>query len=246
MRILFLNAHADDSEFCSGNTEIQLAKTHEVFIACMTMDEYGTSRDEFKGKRIARIRKKEMECAAKIVGAKLNWLGFIDGYLPFNKDSYQAIKHLLERIQPDVVFAPEPLFTLDFHNDHVNTGKLAYLVIKHMKPRPLLLYFHSFKSNFYVPCTERETALKALYCHVSQRFTSLPSRIMLKFYQTLYGLKTTNHLHAEGFRIIRFNSADNQFSPLLRFFYWLSRAVNKIILPHGDWYHPTPDELGLT
>ncbi len=246
MRILFLNAHADDSEFTSGSTEIILAKRHEVIIACMTMDEYGTSRDDFKGKRIARIRKREMERAARIVGAKLDWLGFIDGYLPLNKRSYQIVKNYIEKIQPHVVFAPEPLFTLDFHNDHVNTGILAYLVVKNMKNPPLLLYFHSFKSNFYVPCLERRKALEALRCHVSQRFTSLPSRFMLKFYQTLYGLKTRNHLYAEGFRIVRFQPEDSQFSPLRRFFWWLSRAINKIILPHGNWYHPTPKELGLT
>ncbi|NVM52720.1 MAG: PIG-L family deacetylase [Candidatus Helarchaeota archaeon] len=245
MRVLFLCAHADDSEFCCGNTELMLAKKYEVVIACMTADEYGTKRDDFKGKRISLIREKEMERAAKIVGAKLDWLGFIDGYLPFNRRSFNVLNEYIHRIKPDVVFAPEPLFTLDFHTDHVNTGKLIYLVLKQMEHPPLLLYFHSFKTNYYVPCLEWEKPLEALSCHVSQGMARRGTHLGWKLYRLIYGFFTGGYRFGEGYRVVRFKPTESSFSPLRKLMFWISRAFNKISLPKGDRYKPTPKELGL-
>ncbi|MHA1649630.1 MAG: PIG-L deacetylase family protein [Candidatus Helarchaeota archaeon] len=246
MRVLFLCAHADDAEFCCGNTEVILAKKgHELIIACMTGDEYGTTRDEFKGKRIARIREKEMECAARKLGARLDWLGFIDGYLPFNKKSFTVLKNYIKEINPDVIFAPEPLFTLDFHTDHVTTGKLIYLVLKQMKNPPPLLYFHTFKANFYFPCIERKQALENLSCHVSQGMNRKTTHVGQKIYQFLYGLWAPKCWLAEGYRLVQFKPNESHFSPLRKLIYWFSKAVNNFSLPGRDHYRPTPEELGL-
>ena len=245
MRLLFLCAHADDSEFCCGSTQMIATKKHEMFIACMTGDEYGTSRDDFKGKRISRIREREMECAAKLVGADLHWFGFIDGYLPFNHRSYTALKEYINKIKPDMIFAPEPLFTLDFHTDHVITGKLIYLVLKQMKMPPLLLYFHSFKSNFYVPCLEWDRALKALSCHVSQGMARRGTQIGWKLYRLVYGIFTGGHRYGEGYRVVRFKPSDSYFSPLKKLFWYFMKGVDKLLLPGRDYYSPTPKELGL-
>jgi len=50
MRILFLAAHPDDCEFTASNSQIDLVlKGHTVIMACMTADEYGSSRNDFKG-----------------------------------------------------------------------------------------------------------------------------------------------------------------------------------------------------
>lgn len=245
MRILFLCAHADDSEFCCGNTEVMLAKKYEVYIACMTGDEYGTSRNEFKGKRISLIREKEMERAAEIVGAKLDWLGFVDGYLPYNKRSFTVLKEYIEKIKPDVVFAPEPLFTLDFHTDHVNTGKLIYLVLQQIKNPPLLLYFHSYKTNYSIPCLEWEKGLKAMSCHISQGFTRWITQLGWKLYRFVYGLQTTGYRFAEKYRVVRFKPNESSFSPLRKLLWWFMRALDKILLPSRNHYKPTPKELGL-
>ncbi|MBW1931594.1 MAG: PIG-L deacetylase family protein [Candidatus Helarchaeota archaeon] len=246
MRVLFLCAHADDSEFCCGNTEIMLANLgHEVTIACMTNDEYGTKRDEFKGKRISKIRQREMERAAQLVGAKLDWLGFIDGYLPYSHKSYIVLKNYIDQLKPDVVFAPEPLFTLDFHTDHVNTGRLAYLVLKNMKKPPLLFYFHSLKCNYYVPCRVREKALQTLSCHVSQNMHRKLTHIGQRLYQLVYGLFLPGYCYAEGFRLVRFKPNESSFSLRRRFMYWFSKAWNNLTLPGRNHYRPTPSELGL-
>jgi LmbE family N-acetylglucosaminyl deacetylase len=246
MRVLFLCAHADDAEFCCGNTEIRLKKKgHELIIACMTGDEYGTTRDEFKGKRISRIRLREMERAAKNLGAKLDWIGYIDGYLPFNHQTFNKLKKYIQNIKPDIIFAPEPLFTLDFHTDHVTTGKLIYIALKQMKHPPLLLYFHTFKPNYYIPCTEHTESLKTLSCHISQGMARKTTHLGQRFYQLLYSLKTRGSWFGEGYRIVRFKSGESSFSPIRKFLYYFSKTYNNVSLPGRDHYRPTPKELGL-
>jgi LmbE family N-acetylglucosaminyl deacetylase len=246
MRILFLCAHPDDSEFTSGNTEVMAAKQgHEVFIACMTSDEYGTTRNAFKGKRIKQIRIREMERAARIIGAKLDWLGFIDGYLPFNKKALSILKNYIEKVNPGIIFAPDPIFTLDFHPDHVNTGKLIYIILKQMKPPPILLFFHTLKPNYFVPCLERKKARDAFACHVSQGFSRKGAQSAQTIMQLVYGIHIPNHFFAEGFRLILFKPTDNILSRIRKILYWISRAISTISLLGKDHYLPGPKELGL-
>ncbi|TFG04301.1 MAG: PIG-L family deacetylase [Promethearchaeota archaeon] len=245
MRVLFLCAHADDSEFCCGNTEAQLAKSSQVTIVCMTNDEYGTTRNDFKGKRIAHIRQREMRCAARLLDVKLDWLNFIDGYLPFNRRSYNILKKYIEDVKPDIIFAPEPLFTLDFHTDHVNTGKLIYLLLKQMKRPPLLFFFHSFKPNYYVPCVERTKSLQTLSCHVSQGMDRKLTHIGQRIYQFLYGIFRPSYVFAEGYRLVRFKAGESHFSFVRWLLYWFVKSWNNLTLPGRDHYTPTPKELGL-
>jgi LmbE family N-acetylglucosaminyl deacetylase len=246
MRILFLCAHPDDSEFFAGNTEVLAVKNgHEVVITCMTSDEYGTPRNDFKGKRIKRIRIREMEKAAKMVGAKLDWLGFIDGYLPFNKRAFLRLKTYIDSSKLDIIFAPDPLFALDFHSDHITTGKLIYLVLKQMNHPPLLLYYQSLKPNYFVPCENRNQARNAFVCHISQGFARKVTQRFQTLFQLICGMHTPNHCFAEGFRLIRFNTASSTFSPLQKILFWISKAVSKISMPGRDYYLPSPRELGL-
>lgn len=246
MRILFLCAHPDDSEFFAGNTEVMAVKEgHEVVIACMTSDEYGTPRDDFKGKRIRRIRIREMEKAANVIKAKLDWLGFIDGYLNFSKLAFRKLKTYIDLTKPDIVFAPDPLFALDFHSDHINTGKLIYLVLKQMKYPPVLLYYQSLNPNYFVPCLNRNQARNAFACHVSQGFSRKGIQHLQTLFQLIYGVHTPNHCFAEGFRLIQFKLANSTFSAIQKVLYWISRAVSKISMPGRDFYLPSPTELGL-
>ena len=91
--VLFVNPHPDDVEFTCANTcKRLLDRGWRVVQILMTTDEYGTKQDEFKGIRIRRIRKREMEEAAKVYGVddhgqpkiELIWFGEIDGHLRFN------------------------------------------------------------------------------------------------------------------------------------------------------------------
>jgi LmbE family N-acetylglucosaminyl deacetylase len=111
MRLLIVNAHPDDTEFtCASTIKKCIDLGWEIFEILMTCDEYGTSRDDFKGYRIRKIRKHEMEEAAKVYGVnedgkpkiKLIWFGEIDGYLPFNKKIFEKLKLKIKEINPDI------------------------------------------------------------------------------------------------------------------------------------------------
>ena len=67
MKILFINPHPDDTEFaCASTCQQAVDLGWDVYEILMTTDEYGTDQDDFKGKRIRRIRKREMETLFKI------------------------------------------------------------------------------------------------------------------------------------------------------------------------------------
>ena len=69
MKLLFVNAHPDDVEFtCASTCQQAVNLGWQVIQLLMTSDEYGTNRNDFKGKRIRRIRIHEMEEAAKVYG----------------------------------------------------------------------------------------------------------------------------------------------------------------------------------
>jgi len=95
MKVLFFSPHPDDIEFACASTEIELVKNgHEVIQALFTADEYGTDQNDFKGERISRIRRWEMREAAKAVGVhKIYWIGYIDGYSRFDKESVERLKN---------------------------------------------------------------------------------------------------------------------------------------------------------
>ena len=247
MKILFLAAHPDDCEFTSANTQIQLVKNgHTVIMACMTADEYGTSRIDFKGERISKIRRNEMKKAAQVTGiSRVDWLGFIDGYVEINKNSIKKLKNYILKIKPDVIFAPDAFFSLDFHSDHMNTGWMCYHIIKKLKKRPILLLWQTFKPNFFIPCKYRKQARKAMEMHSSQNFGSKWMTLANLILQLSYGLRIPNKWFAEGYRLVRFTKSENKPRKIRYILYNFILAIHKIILPKRSFYHPTPSELGL-
>ena len=247
MKILFLAAHPDDCEFTSANTQIDLVKKgHTVIMACMTADEYGTSRNDFKGERISKIRRNEMKKAAQVTGISgVDWLGFIDGYVEINKKSIKKLKHYILKIKPEVIFAPDPFFSLDFHSDHMNTGWMCYYIVKNLKKRPILLLWQTFKPNFFIPCKSRKQAHKAMEMHLSQNFGSIWMKFANFILQISYGLKIPNNWFAEGYRLVNFAKFENKPKNIRYFIYNISLAIHKIILPNRSFYQPTPSQLEL-
>ena len=60
-KVLFFIPHPDDLEFSCPLIVIKMLRLgYDVVEVLMTNGEYGTTRTEFKGQRIARIRKKEL------------------------------------------------------------------------------------------------------------------------------------------------------------------------------------------
>ncbi len=247
MKILFLAAHPDDCEFTSANSQIDFVKKgHTVIMACMTADEYGTARNDFKGERISKIRRYEMKKAAQITGiSRVDWLGFIDGYVEINKKNIKKLKKYINKIKPDIIFAPDAFFSLDFHSDHMNTGWMCYYIVKKLKKRPFLFLWQTFKPNFFIPSKYRKQARKAMEKHSSQNFGSKWMLFGTSIMQLTYGLKVNKYWFAEGYRFVKFSKSENRPKKLRYFIYYFILAIHKIILPKRTFYYPTPSQLGL-
>ena len=256
MRLLFVNAHPDDVEFtCASTCQQAVALGWDVYEILMTSDEYGIDKDDFKGKRIKMIRKREMFEAAKVYGInslgrpKINliWFGEIDGYLKFNRVIFLRLRKKILKINPYIVISPDIFFSMDLHPDHKHTGWLTYLIIKSIEPskRPLLLLYHSFNSNFYVPIKDISIQIKAWSKHESQT-SPLLNKILKLMRKIFYFLRKrkSGHILAEGFRKVNFNKNENQLKKLRhKILYYI--FANMLNGPSKDHYYPTPKELGL-
>ena len=256
MKLLFINPHPDDTEFTSASTCKQAVDLGwDVFQLLMTTDEYGTSRNDFKGHRIKKIRKHEMEEAAKIYGlnldgsskVKLIWFGEIDGHLPFNRDVYSRLKKIILDINPNIVIGPDSFFSLDLHPDHKHTGWLIYIIIKSIEPkkRPVLLLYHSSNVNFYIPIKDSSIHGKTLEKHKSQ-FSPFSNEVLTPMRKIFYNIRRrkTGNIIAEGFRRVYFKQGENQIKKLKhKIVYYF---VYNLLGGFGEKrYIPTPKELGL-
>lgn len=179
-RVLFFAPHADDIEaFCPSTCKNAVARGFEVHEILTNSDEYGTLKKEFRGRRIARIRRSEMKNAAKMYGVHqdetskiiLHWLHYIDGFVPFDQDSVAQFRRLIEKIQPSIIFGPDPFFPIDLHTDHINTGRNFYYAIKSIpeKNRPKHLFFYqSYFPNTQFPYSSGKFVLSVRAKHRSQ------------------------------------------------------------------------------
>jgi len=260
MKLLFVNPHPDDVEFaCASTCQQAVELGWDVYEILMTSDEYGTTRNDFKGERIRRIRKHEMLEAAKVYGTnqdgspiiKLIWFGEIDGYLPFNRDVFLRLRKKVLNIKPDVIIGPDSFFSLDLHPDHKHTGWLIYLIVKSIEPskRPILLLYHSTKTNFYIPIKDITIQVKAWAKHRSQT-TPLSTKILLplrKFFYTCKRIKS-GPIIAESFRKVDFSEDENKIITLRhKLLYYLNAKAfsNFGGGSKGERFRPTPEELGL-
>ena len=168
---LFFIPHPDDEIFgCSFYYMSLLEQGYRVIQAVMTDGAFGTPNPEFKGKRLAKIREKELDNATKVFEnatkkhIEVIRLGYTDGHLPFNAATRDKIVELIEKINPDKIFAPDPWYSQDYHPDHINTGRLVWFALKKLSsklkmPIPLIL-FYSYAPNRYI--TVKRKYLKIL------------------------------------------------------------------------------------
>ncbi|MFX0052961.1 MAG: PIG-L deacetylase family protein [Candidatus Hermodarchaeota archaeon] len=217
---MFFQAHPDDLELNCAHLLHYLALkspiTHEIRITSLTKGEFGLpgiEYDKYKGDYLASIRVKELYNAAAIHGIppqNIDWLGYIDGFVDFNGKLIEDITLYLDEYQPDVIIAPEALYTWYYHKDHVNTGRAIYYVInnKLIENVPDLYYYSSLSPNYYFPIDPRNISLteKLIACHKTQVWLLKSMKRMLKPVWVISGLKTQGWRYAEPYRRVFFDS----------------------------------------
>lgn len=259
-KAIFFVPHCDDFEFGVPLACLEFLRAGwEVVQVLTTNCQYGTEVQEFKGDRLKRIRFQELCEAAKIFHKYTNnkiriiKLGYIDGFLPFNKSALHRIVEIIRKERPHIIFAPDPLFSVDFHDDHINTGRLPYFALKYLKkeefPRRFFFYY-SFKTGFALKCrfSDLKIFAEALAQHRSQ-VSPEQAKKMLFWRRLLFLIRYLRKGgFAQTFREVKIKDGiieKHRTLTLLRdkirynFFF-------KVVNPPRSIYIPSPEELGLT
>ncbi len=260
IRVFFFAPHADDIEMGAPFMCLEALKLgNNVTEVIMTNDEYGTKRNDFKGERIKRIRIHEMEKAADVYKKytgnliKLIWADFIDGFLPLNKISLNFVTDIIRKEKPDIIFAPDPWYAIDFHRDHLNTARLVHFALKRLKKTELpkrVFFFYSFKTNISIRIRFKDVkiAIESMSQHKSQ-ISPLHSKLLLFFRRIflIHKLIKTGAFLVR-FRELRFiGGKPEKHNPIksirekLRYCFFFKLANH----PCEELYTPIPEELGL-
>src|SRR3990167_7652723 len=119
--ILAIGAHPDDMEqFAGGTLRLLVKEGHKVTIAPLTDGACGTK--DLTAEEIFKIRAKEQEKAAKILGCKLVNLGIRDGCIEDNLETARKIAALIRDETPQIIITHQ---TEDYMSDHYETGRLV-------------------------------------------------------------------------------------------------------------------------
>ena len=191
LTILVIGAHPDDPDVWCGGTAIRYADSgHRVVFVSMTNG--ATGHHEIGGIELARRRKGEAQCAARIGGIEEYRIydhntGELEPSVMYRK----VVIRLIREIDPDLIFTHRPN---DYHPDHRYTSQLvldaSYIVtVPNMLPlsdiptkMPKICYMYDkftrpypFTPDVVVPIDDViEKKFRMLDCHTSQMYEWIP------------------------------------------------------------------------
>lgn len=131
-RILVILAHPDDPEFFCGATLARWTREgHEIQYCLITNGNKGSNDPTVTPESLAKLRKKEQEKAAAIIGVKrIHDLGYDDGTLVPNLEVRKDVIRVIRKVKPDIVVSCDPtnFFPNEGyinHPDHRAAGQIA-------------------------------------------------------------------------------------------------------------------------
>ena len=184
-RYLFIGPHPDDIEVACAPTIRALTQSgKQVSFLILTDGRMGTTDLSLAGDSLVEIRQHESLASAKLLGVTdVTLLPFHDGGMYRMEDAACAIAKQIVRLQPDVVFAPDPNVISECHIDHIKAG-LAAKMSMNMAPFEsvmqsiggsgshavkALAFYYTDRPNAYLPIDKYFSArAEALACHKSQ------------------------------------------------------------------------------
>lgn len=191
-RVLVITAHPDDVDFgAAGSVAAWTAAGTRVTYCVVTDGAAGGFDPEVPRPEMARIRRREQEQAAAVVGAgEVVWLGYPDGQLEVTLGLRRDLAGVIRRFRPDRVLCPSPERIWDrifaSHPDHLAAGEAAIRAVypdsrnpfafpelsaagleAHVVPEVWLMA--APQPDTFVDITSTfERKVRALRCHVSQ------------------------------------------------------------------------------
>ncbi len=157
-RIMVVAAHPDDPEFgCAGTVAKWAAQGHDIRYVMITSGDKGTHDPEMTPERIADLREKEQEAAAKELGVRrVEFLHHPDGVLEANLSLRRELVLVLRKYQPDTVLTIDPWRHYQLHPDHRAAGLATIDAVISARER---LIFPEQLTNGVKPCRVSEVLL---------------------------------------------------------------------------------------
>lgn len=222
-RFLFVGPHPDDIEIGAGATAAKLAAAGKqvCFLVCMD-GRYGLENAPAgtAPEALIDIRRREAEASARLLGAEVSFLELCDGGFYDYDTLVRGIAQAIGRVQPQVVFAPDPCVSSECHIDHRRVGEavrqLAFfapfreIMARYgatAAPVQALAFYMTAKPNRFVGTRGfLDRQLAAIFdCHTSQFPAGCSAaksiRLYLKLRAADFGLRSGRGL-AEGFRVL--------------------------------------------
>lgn len=216
--MLSIQPHPDDTEIAAGGTVAMLSSRGcRVIYVTVTDGGAGTQDPSISWEELVRIRKREQEEAAKILGvSELVWLNFRDSELRPTLELRNRLITLIRRYRPDVVLTIDPWLPYEIHPDHTATGIAASeafffsnlanvnrpdleMGLEPYTPR-YIAYYWSRNPNLYIDITDLiEVKRRAMAAHRSQ-FGEETINLLIK-YSELLGRKA-GYRYAEAFKVL--------------------------------------------
>lgn len=126
-RYLFIGPHPDDIEVACAPTVKRLTEAgKQVCFVILTDGCMGSIDPALSGEALIARRQAEARASAALLGVEaLYFLPFHDGGLYTVEEAAAALAKEIVRLEPDVVFAPDPDVRSECHADHIKTGQAA-------------------------------------------------------------------------------------------------------------------------
>jgi len=186
--VLVITPHPDDAEFGVAGTVAKWTRQGKqvVYVVC-TNGNKGTSDPEITPHQLAKIRQREQQAAAEILGVReVVFLGNPDQGLEDTPEFRKQLVRMIRCYRPETVVTADPYRRYIWHRDHRIAGQvaidavfpyardhLAYpdLLEEGLQPHKVreMLFWASENINYLSDITDTfDLKLIALRCHESQ------------------------------------------------------------------------------
>lgn len=185
---MVVSPHPDDAEFgVAGSVAKWVYEGKPVVYVCCTSGDKGTSDPNLKPTELAKIREKEQQAAAKVLGVReVVFLRQPDQGVEDTPELRKELVRLIRLYRPEVVASSDPYRKYVWHRDHRITGQVvldavfpyardvhAYpdLYEQGYEPHKVkeLLFWGSPDINHRIDISDTiEQKIAALMCHKSQ------------------------------------------------------------------------------
>ncbi len=186
--VLVLSAHPDDAEFGAAGTVAKWTDEGRtvVYVICTNGDK-GTSDRALEPKKLSKIRRKEQQAAAEVLGVReVIFLDHPDQGLEDTPELRKQIVRLIRTYRPRILVTSDPYRRYLWHRDHRIIGQvamdavfpfardhLAYpdMLDEGLEPHKVaeILFWGADDINYRSDITTTfERKIEALRCHASQ------------------------------------------------------------------------------